>query len=102
MTDDDLIAFATEFRDGILDGRSSEWMCAMVCWPLAGLLGMHGVEATPVETDLGEMNHIWLRLADGRALDPTADQFNAYGFQPVMPPVYLGPPMKYHGAEGTP
>lgn len=97
MTDDDLIKFATEFREGILGGRESAWMCAAVCWPLASLLSLHGVKATPVETDLGEMNHVWLRLEDGRALDPTGDQFNAYGFQPTMPAVYLGPPMKYHG-----
>ena len=33
------------------------------------------------------MNHIWIRLADGRVLDPTADQFGDY------PPVYLGDPL---------
>lgn len=99
MTDKQLVEFATEFREGILDGRSSAWMCAAVCWPLATLLEMHGVKTETVTTDLGEMEHVWLRLADGRALDPTADQFNEYGFQPPMPPVYLGPPTKYHGGQ---
>jgi hypothetical protein len=35
MTDAELIEFATEFRDELLDGRPSAWMCAMVCWPLS-------------------------------------------------------------------
>jgi hypothetical protein len=97
--DDDLIEFVTEFRAGILDGRPSNMRCAMVCWPLATLLCMVGVECQTVESDLesdlGEMNHFWLRLADGRALDPTIDQFNNL-FNENWPPVYLGPPTKYH------
>jgi hypothetical protein len=101
MTDAELIEFASEFREGILDGKESNWACAMVCCPLATLLNMHGVKCETVESDLGHCNHIWLRLADGRALDPTADQFN-YLFAKDMPPVYLGPPMEYHGVlEGT-
>lgn len=93
MTDAELIECATEFREGILDGRDSKFMCAMVCWPLAGLLGMYGVETETVESDLGECNHIWLRLKDGRALDPTADQFNWLFPDLNMPKVYLGPPL---------
>jgi hypothetical protein len=58
---------------------------------------MHGVDCDAVESDLGEMNHIWIRLADGRSLDPTADQFcQLFGINP-MPPVYLGPPVAIHG-----
>lgn len=98
MTDAQLVEFATEFREGILDGRPSAWMCAMVCWPLSTLLRMNGVENESVETDLGEMNHIWLRLADGRALDPTADQFNWCSID-KLPPVYLGEPRLIHGAD---
>lgn len=100
MSDEDLVKFAAEFREGILDGRPSRWMCSMVCMPLAGLLSINGVEAEVVVGDLGEFNHVWLRLADGRVLDPTADQFNDYGFEP-MPPVYLGPPLAMH-PEDTP
>ncbi len=100
MTDEDLLTFATEFRDGILDGRKSDWMCFAICAPLSTLIRMHGVENTLVESDLGELNHIWIRLSDGRALDPTADQFNDYGFPP-MPPVYLGPPTNLH-PDGLP
>lgn len=91
MTDQELIQFATEFRAGLLGNRSSHRCCFVVCSPLATLLGLHGVEVELVESDLGKgRNHAWLRLADGRALDPTADQFGGY------PPVYLGPPKKIH------
>ena len=96
MTDAELIEFATEFREGVLGGSKSDWMCAAVCWPLASLLELHGVKATPVETDLGVCNHVWLRLDDGRALDPTGDQFNWCNSE-QMPPVYLGAPGKLHG-----
>lgn len=96
MTDADLIAFVTAFRDGILDGRPSDRMCAMVCWPLSTLLRMHGVPNETVETDLGDENHIWIRLSDGRALDPTADQFNRDDDE--FPPVYLGKPLTIHSS----
>ena len=91
MTDPELVDFATEFRTGILDGRSSKSMCFAVCAPLASLLHLHGVETEVVESDLGETNHFWIRLADGRVLDPTADQFDK-----SLPPVYLGPPTEIH------
>jgi hypothetical protein len=96
MTDAELIEVATEFRKGILDGRTSQMMCAMVCWPLVGLLKMYGQECESVESDLGHMNHIWIRLPDGRALDPTADQFNYLFPDMKMPPVYLGAPTTIH------
>jgi hypothetical protein len=96
MTDAELIEFATEFRDELLDGRPSAWMCAMVCWPLSGLLSRYGVPNRAIESDLGHMNHIWLLLDDGRALDPTADQFNVMFPNMNMPPVYLGPPADIH------
>jgi len=101
LSDAKLIRIATEFREGFLDGRSSNWMCAMVCWPLAGLLRVYGIESEAVETDLGEMNHIWLRLSDGRALDPTADQFNRLFPDRNLPPVYLGKPLDIHGVASS-
>ncbi len=102
MTDAELVEFASEFRAGILDGRPSAWMCAMVCWPLSTLLEMSGVPNKAVESDLGEMNHVWLQLADGRALDPTADQFNALFPDMALPPVYLGAPLVIHAAQPIP
>lgn len=97
MTDEELIKFASEFRAGILDGRPSFMMCAAVCLPLSSLLEMHGVKNEVVEIQLGDLgdvqcaNHVYLRLADGRILDPTADQFNDANPQ-QWPPVYLGKP----------
>ena len=102
MTDRQIVKFASSFRDGILDGNPSQYMCAAVCWPLAALLRCCGVECESVESDLADelgmlhANHIWIRLADGRALDPTADQFNRFGYE--YPPVYLGPPAELHRA----
>jgi hypothetical protein len=101
VTDEELLHIASEFRDGILDGDSSAWKCYMVSAPLQGYLAFAGGPETElVETDLGHMNHIWLRLPDGRALDPTADQFNALFPDMNLPPVYLGPPLAIHGATG--
>lgn len=97
MTDKELIKFAGSFRKGILGKRSSAGMCAAVSWPLVTLLNMHGVTCEAVESDLGECNHIWIKLADGRALDATADQFNAL-FASNHPPVYLGEPLDIHAS----
>lgn len=99
MTDGELIEIATEFRQGIIGDGDSAWQCAKVCWPLAGLLGFYGVECECVESDLGHCNHIWVRLADGRALDPTADQFNRLFPDMKLPPVYLGEPAAIHPIE---
>lgn len=96
ISDRELIEVATELRNGILAGRSSEFMCAAVCWPLQSYLSaFHALETEAVEADLGVCNHIWLLLPDGRALDPTGDQFNWCNTE-KMPPVYLGPPIKIH------
>lgn len=103
MTDAELMEFVTEFRAGILAGQRSRWMCAAVCMPLVTLLNMHGVNATIVESSLPDCNHVWLLLPDGRALDPTADQFNRG--RRKFPPVYLGAPTAIHinpGPFGAP
>lgn len=96
MTDAELIETASGFREGMLQGRASTGMCAMVSWPLAGLLRFHGVECECIESDLGEWNHIWIKLPDGRALDAMADQFNRLFPDLNLPPVYLGEPTAIH------
>jgi len=96
MTDAGLIECATEFRAGILDGRSSEMMCAVVSWPLAGFLRFSGVECECVSGDLSGGNHVWIKLDDGRVLDATADQFGNF------PPVYLGEPLAIHMQDREP
>lgn len=95
MTDEELVKFADAFREGILDGGPSYMTCARVCRPLETLLVLSGVKCEAVESDLGEFNHVWLKLEDGRVLDPTIDRFN-YLFAENWPRVYLGPPTKYH------
>jgi hypothetical protein len=96
MKDKHLIATAKDFRDGMLDGDSSEFMCRAVCLPLAGFFSFLGVDLEVIECDVdcGDYGvyHTCLRLPDQRILDPTADQF------PLgLPPVYLGPMPKQYG-----
>jgi hypothetical protein len=94
ISDDELVSIASEFREGLLDGGSSWMMCAAVSWPLGSYLSVfHGIDSVAVESDLGDMNHVWLRLTDGRALDATADQFNRLFPDMKLPPVYLGLPL---------
>jgi hypothetical protein len=98
VTDAELVEFASEFRDGILEGDPSDFMCAAVSWPLAALLRVSGVPCETVETkevptSYGTVNHVWIKLEDGRALDPTADQFGDF------PPIYLGEPISMHGVS---
>ena len=96
MTDVELVQCATEFRQGILGDQPSDLMCAAVSWPLAGFLRFSGVPCEAVEGDLGHCNHVWIKLADGRALDATADQFNRLFPQKNYPPVYLGEMIDIH------
>lgn len=96
-TDPQIIKFSEAFRDGVLDGHLPTMRCFMVCAPLVTMLNIHGVKSEIIETDLGWCNHFWLQLADGRALDPTADQFN-YLDGATFPKVYLGALTKYHRA----
>lgn len=89
MTDKRLTRIAEDFRDGLLNGRHSRLMCFAVCAPLQSLLSISGIETELVEVEFPGINHFYLRLLDGRILDPTADQFD-------LPAVYLGPvPEKY-------
>lgn len=84
MTDREIIRYAASFRRGIIGKASSAMMCYAICAPLEGLLNLPGMQLE--EVHFPEINHVWLRLSDGRILDPTADQFG-HG----LPPVYLGP-----------
>jgi hypothetical protein len=96
MTDKQLVEFARAFREGMLDGKRSNYMCFAICAPLAALFPVHGQPVELQEGDLGDINHVWLRLPDGRVLDPTADQFGA-----DYPPVYLGEPRDIHPVGGA-
>lgn len=93
MSERELRRVVTEFRDGILCGRPSEGMCFAVCAALQGYLDMFGLDTEMVEANFAEINHVWLRLPDGRIIDPTADQFG-------LPPVYIGPlPLVYESRQ---
>jgi hypothetical protein len=93
---DKLHGIALGFRRGILGKRSSDMMCYAICAPLQGYLRMIGHDTEIVKGRLKPtkrvewlIDHYWLKLPDGRILDPTADQFNAPdGGQ--MPKVYIG------------
>lgn len=98
MTDKQLLRFVASFRKGILGRSNSDGMCFAVTAPLAPLLRAHGVEAEIVEGEVdfmppGNMNHFWIKLADGRVIDPTADQFNNRTCR-QLPPVYIGAPVR--------
>lgn len=84
MSDNELRDFVNEFRVGILGDRSSFLMCFAVCYPLQTLLDLCGVPTELVRADFFDTNHVWLRMEDGRIIDPTADQFG-------LEPVYIGP-----------
>lgn len=97
MTDDELIAAAQVLRREILEGRPSDGMCGTVSFVLQGYLAACGehchIVAGEVDVEgVAWCNHVWLRLRDGRVLDPTVDQFNAT-FGKSWPPVYLGKPI---------
>lgn len=88
---DKLRQIVTEFREGILDGGTSAFMCIAVCAPLEGYLRVgHGIDTHAVAgtIDLGDYNmeHFWLETEDGTVIDPTADQFEELN----LPPVYIG------------
>lgn len=84
-----ILSFATEFREAILMGGASARMCAAISGPLCAAFEVIGIPCGLVETDLGECNHVFLQMGDGRVLDPTADQFNGCSRE-QLPGVYLG------------
>lgn len=85
MTDKQLLRTASEFRKGLLGNHPSDCMCRVVCYPLCGLLHTMGVDVEILDVEVGGALHAVIELADGRILDPTADQFGI-----GLPPVYLG------------
>jgi len=95
LTDRQIKCVARGFRNGLLDGGPSRLMCGAVSFALCGYLSFLGVETELYESDLGDCNHIFLMLSDGRVLDATADQFNVFPGK-RYPDVYLGTGMDIH------
>lgn len=97
-----LLRIARAAREHITLGGPSNGYCAVVCVPLAAYLTRRGTVAEDVHGAVGEWQHTWIALGDGRILDPTADQFKRAGaFVRRMPPIYLGPrPANYETHSG--
>lgn len=89
MTDKELLRITTQFTKGLTGGDIHQ-KCYMVTLPLHGYLSLIGVNAILIEGEVAltseTWGHFWLKLADGRILDPTAGQFLELG----LPRVYLG------------
>ena len=77
--------FVLKFRNGMLGKKPSTNMCFIVCFPLQGVLELHGVPTKLVRGKFRKWNHYWLEMADGTVIDPTCDQFGKF------PKVYMGP-----------
>lgn len=90
QSDRELIRIARSARERITLGGPSSGYCAVVCVPLATYLTRRGLPAEEVVGAVGEWQHSWIALGDGRILDPTADQFNRHDGASRMPPIYLG------------
>lgn len=105
MRDKQLIKIARDFRRGMIGKNTAGGgFCGMICWPLSSMLsGIYGVKNECASADLDDeksdwANHVWIKLADGRVIDPTFDQFCSE--EPVD--VYLGPPTEFHIEQATP
>lgn len=85
-----LLNIVKQFTKGILNKSSSSQKCYMVCVPLHSYLLFCGYENQltegEVETENIVYGHWWLKLRDGRIIDPTADQLEGVN----MPPIYFG------------
>lgn len=102
---DPIYRIAKSFRSGILGKRPSDQMCFAVCAPLQSLLATLGYESDLVEGHIKSShyvgNHYWLKLSDGRIIDPTADQFPKPTGEP-MPEVYIGEKPEWYTAFTLP
>lgn len=87
--DRELLRIARAVREKITLGNRPNNYCTAVCLPLAVYLTRRGVPAVDVHGGVGDWQHTWIALENGRILDPTADQFNRPG-APRMPAIYLG------------
>ena len=92
ITDKKLIKIVKQFRRGMLGRKCGSKYCYMVCWPLQAYLGLLDFHTDLVEGDVCYyrywIGHFWLRMDDGRIIDPTADQFSTD--RRPMPEIYIG------------
>lgn len=90
MADAELLRYAAEFRFAVIGDGISSRMCAAISDPLCAAINVIGVSGQVMECALDSCNHVFIQLADGRVLDPTADQFSP------LPAVYLGDATEVH------
>lgn len=100
IDDTGLRNIATNIRKAVLPEivkvRGTPHYMDKLSTPLANMLYMIcDVECSVVQSDVfvpqsTVRTHYWVKLADGRVLDPGFDVFDP------SRPVYLGPPTKYH------
>lgn len=89
VTLEELQQYAFDFREGMLEGKSSQYMCRAVCAPLQSLLEVMEIPCRLTELLFHHVNHYVIELPDGNIIDPTADQFG-------LEKVYVGSmPDKY-------
>jgi hypothetical protein len=98
--DRQLLRIARAVRERITLGGPSNGYCAVVCVPLAAYLSRREVLAQDIHGAVGEWQHTWISLGDGRILDPTADQFNRNAAL-RMPQVYLGAHPAHYEMRGS-
>jgi hypothetical protein len=108
VSDEELLEAATAHRDELFNSPSCKEleqanflsMDYMISAPLEGILRFNGCDCTLGESIVklpkGYAIHTWIKLADGRVLDATADAFNDYPGYEKMDKIYLGPPLKIH------
>jgi len=70
-------------------------MCVALSAPLQAALSLLGIPCCLSASNVGGWAHVFLKLGDGRVLDPSADQFNERTPE-SLPAVYLGPPAPIH------
>ena len=99
MTDKELYRLVAGFTKGFLGKENSESKCFMICWPLQTYLSFCGVKTElisgEVSSDKHLWGHYWLKLMDGRIIDPTCDQFNIDGGV-KMPKIFIGEKPDYY------
>lgn len=78
-TDEEIRDIAKKFVKGLLSKKSTTDMCYLVCQPLQAYLYFLNVDCKLTEGEIkfagNEWHHFWITLADGRIIDPTANQF---------------------------
>jgi hypothetical protein len=108
-TDKELLEAAQAYRAEMFDCPTNKELADanflsmdyQICASLQGQLSYEGIDCalgeSVVKLSAGKYGiHHFIKLKDGRVLDPCADAFNEHSGFEKMPKVYLGPPHKIH------